>query len=103
MKPVKALIALAAVALIVLAVWHFVLRGQVSYARLASAYAAKQVCSCRFIGERPLQSCMKDFTADISALSIREDGKRIIARAPFGMARASAAYSPVMGCVLEKP
>ncbi len=100
MKPVKVLIALAVAGLIVLSLWQFSVRGQVAYARLATAYAAKQICSCRFIGKRPMQSCMGDFTADISALKINETGQEIIAKAPFGMARARARYTPVLGCAV---
>lgn len=101
MKRVKVLIAIAIVGLIAVGVWLFVLRGQIAYARLATAYAAKQVCSCRFIGARSMQSCMGDFTADISALTISQASDRIIAKAPLGMARASARYTPQLGCVLE--
>ena len=100
MKPVKALFVLGLAALIALAVWQFVLKGQISYARLATAYAAKQVCSCRFIGERSMQSCMGDFTSDISMLKVAQKGQTIVARAPYGLARAQARYSKVLGCAV---
>ncbi len=101
MKTVKVLFVLAAViAIAAIGIWQFHLKGQVAYARLATAYGAKQVCSCRYIGERPMKSCLGDFTSDVSALRFSEGTNEIIVKAPFGMARAHARYDPKLGCAI---
>ncbi len=103
MKIVKVLFVLTAGLLALAAgVWQFSLKDQAAYARLAAAYSAKQVCSCRFIGERELQSCLGDFTDDISALTIAQHNNTITAKAPMGLARSTASYSPELGCFLVK-
>jgi len=101
MKIVKVLLVISAVIVVLLgAGWQFYFKGQVAYARLATAYGAKQVCSCRYIGERPMKSCLGDFTADVSALTFSETPYEITAKAPFGMAKARARYSPTLGCAV---
>jgi hypothetical protein len=103
MRFVKALlIASALLGLIAAAFWQFSLKGQVAYANIASAYTAKQVCSCRFIAGRELKSCVKDFTDDISALSITQKDDMVISKAPFGLAQSRARYTPKLGCALLK-
>ncbi len=103
MKFVKVLLILAAVlGLIAAGIWHFALKGQMAYAQIASAYTAKQVCSCRFIAKRELKSCVKDFTDDISALSITQKDNMVISRAPLGLAQSRARYTPKLGCALLK-
>ena len=104
MRAVKALaIALPLLLVAGVAAWYFWLRPQLTFADMASAYAAKMVCSCRFIGERPMDSCLTDFTADISALTVTEDGPRIRASALGGRIAAEAAFTPGLGCTLVTP
>jgi len=73
MKFTKAfLILLAVLALVSAAAWQFFLKEQVAFGKVASAYAAKQICSCRFVSKREMESCKTDFTQDISVLKITE-------------------------------
>jgi hypothetical protein len=103
MKTVKVLLMLGAVlGLIAAGIWQFYFKGQAAYAQIAAAYTAKQVCSCRFIAKRELQSCLGDFTNDISALTITQQDKSITSKAPLGLAKARALYSPALGCALSK-
>lgn len=103
------LILLAALGLIGLGLWQFVLKDQVAFGQVASAYAAKQICSCRFISERPLEACKQDFTQDISQLDISVvteniDGqvaRQSVVASALGIISAEAVHRPDFGCVLE--
>ncbi len=101
MKTVKVLFGIVVIiGIIIAALWQFYLKNQVEYARIATAYGAKQVCSCRFIGERDMQSCKLDFTDNISALTITQRETTITAKAPLGLASGRARYTPKLGCSL---
>lgn len=87
--------------------WQFSLKEQIGFGKLATAYAAKQVCSCRYVAERPLESCKQDFTQDISLVSFQErtDKETAIremrALAIGGLVQATAVYEPRFGCSLK--
>ena len=111
MKLVKALLILVAVlALIGAAAWQFFLKDQVAFGKVAAAYASKQICSCRFVSARELDSCKSDFTQDISALTISETyidatgraDQSITASALGGLISGKATYEPGLGCVLQQ-
>ena len=111
MKFVKtAFIILAVLAVIGAGTWQFFLKEQVGFGKIATAYAAKQICSCRFVSERKLESCKTDFTQDIGALAISEThidatgraDQSVSASALGGLISATAAYEPGLGCVLQK-
>ncbi len=102
MKFIKAfLIILIVLAVIGGALWHFFLKEQVGFGKVATAYAAKQVCSCRFVSEREMASCQTDFTQDISQLKISETEDSVTASA-LGIISATASYEPGLGCVLQR-
>jgi len=97
-------IAVIVLALIGAALWHFVLREQVAFADIATAYVAKQTCSCRFVGERELDSCLGDFTTDVSMLDVSEAGSpgaETITASALGLISATAVHQPGRGCVLQ--
>lgn len=111
MKFAKAFLIVLAVLLVVGGLlWQFFLKEQVSFGQVASAYAAKQICSCRFVSEREMASCKTDFTQDISALTITETyidptgraDQSITASALGGAISAKATFEPGLGCVLVK-
>lgn len=83
--------------------WWFVIKPQAAFAKLATAYSAKQVCSCRFVAERPMDSCLGDFTEDISALTITETDQMITSKAPLGLSSDRAQFEPGLGCTLVRP
>jgi len=110
MKFAKAfLIILAVLAIVGGALWHFFLKEQVGFGKVATAYAAKQICSCRFVSEREMDSCQADFTQDVSALEISETyidatgrADQSITASALGLISATASYEPGLGCVLQK-
>lgn len=98
----------AAVLIIVIGVaallgWQFFLKDTLAQARVAVPYGAKMVCSCRFVAERPMDSCMQDFTEDLSAVSFTEDGETIRASVLGGWIKAEASHEPGLGCTLIPP
>ena len=94
------------------AVWQFWLKDQVAFAKVATAYGAKQVCSCLFVGERELDSCLGDFTADVSAVSFDVSSSRTVvdgqtrtndtvtASVLGGLIQDTARFHPNLGCAL---
>ncbi len=102
MKLVKALaITVSILTLLGALGWNFFLRDQVEYARIATAYGAKMVCSCRFVAERPMESCLRDFTSDFSMVSFHETAGSVRAEVLGGLIRSEAIQTgPDAGCRL---
>ena len=108
------MITLAALALIGAGVWQFVLKDQVALGTVGAAYVAKQVCSCRFVSEREMASCMTDFTPEVSEnlaqLNISESRRHapdqtdqsITVSGPAGLISEKAVFEPGLGCVLQE-
>lgn len=89
-------------AAIVLASTVWALRGQVGYARIATAYAAKQTCSCLHVSGRSLESCVADFPEDArEAVTVVEDGGRTRASVLFGAISAEAVADGEFGCRID--
>ena len=102
------LITLAALAVIGLAFWQFFLKDQVAFAEVAAAYVAKQTCSCRFVAEREMASCLTDFTQDVSQLDVSETttdangtSEQTVTASALGLISATAVHQPGLGCVLR--
>lgn len=77
------------------------MRDDLTYATLATGYAAKQTCSCRHVSGRDMSSCMADFPEDArSQIAVAEDGDRIRASVLFGAISAEALYEEGYGCRL---
>jgi hypothetical protein len=68
-------------------------------ARLGASYAAHLGCSCRYIGERPLESCYSDFEPGMDLVSLVDDpeNKRVTASVPL-LVHAAAEYRGDFGC-----
>jgi len=74
----------------------------VSYARIATAYAAKQTCSCLNLGGRPLASCLTDFPEDArKQIAIIPEGAAVRAEVLGGAVAARARYTDGFGCTIE--
>lgn len=106
MKIVKGLTTLAVILVILVivgfAIWQYWAKDQLVNIQVATAYTAKNICSCRFVAKRELQSCFSDFTNDISSLKITEKQNEIISRAPLGLSVSKAKYTDGIGCSLVK-
>ncbi|MDJ0921638.1 MAG: hypothetical protein QNI84_10955 [Henriciella sp.] len=113
MKLVKGLLILLAIlAVMALGAWQFWLKGQVEFAKVATAYGAKMVCSCQFVAERELDSCLGDFTNDVSQVSftvssgeLLDDGtaraeNTVTASVLGGLIQNQARFEPGLGCTL---
>ncbi|MEQ3649281.1 hypothetical protein [Hyphomonas sp.] len=101
MKLVKALLVVMAVTVVLGGlVWQFWLKRQVAFAEVSTAYGAKMVCSCLHIAERELESCKKDFTADVSAVTFTDDGHVTRASVLGGLVKSEARFDPALGCTL---
>ena len=81
-------------------VWRFALADQVAFARVATNYGAKKVCSCLHVSGRGLSACEADFTEDVSAVTFTAltDGAR--ADVLGGRITATARHVPGQGCRL---
>ncbi len=66
-------------------------------------YAARVACGCRYIGNRPIGDCYKDFEPGMEPISLTDDPatKTVTASVPLLVSR-SATYDPVLGCQPEK-
>ena len=70
---------------------------------LGVGYGARVACGCRFIGNRSLADCKKDFEPGMEPILLSENisSKTITAWVPL-IASRSVTYDPVLGCQPEK-
>ena len=74
-------------------------RDQVTYARIATGYAAKQLCSCVHVSGRTLASCMADYPEDVRRnITIDSEGDQIHASVLFGAISSEATFDGEYGC-----
>ena len=94
---VLALLAIFAIALLV-----YMLPTIKAYSQTGSAYAARVVCSCRYVGGRSLEDCKKDLEPGMEIVSLTDlpDENRVEASVPL-LASDSATLRPGSGCVLQ--
>ena len=101
MKHVKVILALlAALGVLGALLWRFALAEQVEFARVATAYGAKKVCSCLHVAGRDLKSCAVDFTEDVGMVSFADTGEGASASVLGGRIEATARHTPGQGCAL---
>jgi hypothetical protein len=76
-------------------------REPVTYARVATAYAAKQLCSCLHVSGRTMDSCMAEFPQDARGqISVTSTGNTVHAGVVFNAISADAVYEEEYGCRL---
>lgn len=93
--------AVLAVVVIALGASAFALRDPVTFAKIATGYAAKQTCSCRHVSGRTLDSCMADYPQDARGqITVVETGDKVRASVLFGLIHAEAQYEDGYGCRL---
>jgi hypothetical protein len=77
------------------------LRGELAYAQIATGYAAKQTCSCLYVSNRTMDSCMSEYTPDQQRnFTVEENGDRVRASVLFGAISAEARFEDGYGCAL---
>ena len=69
---------------------------------LGVGYAARVACACRFIGNRPLGDCYRDFEPGMEPIRLAEDvrTKAVTASVPLLTSR-TVRFDPVLGCQPE--
>ena len=73
-----------------------------NHALTATAFSARVVCSCRYVGGRPSVQCRDDLEpgTELVLLSEDDDAKSVTARIPL-LAAQTATWRKGPGCVLE--
>lgn len=74
-------------------------RDQVTYAHIATGYAAKQMCSCLHVSGRTMESCLSDYPEDARrSIKVTAEGNDVRASVLFGAIRAQATFDGEYGC-----
>jgi len=74
-------------------------RGQITYAHIATGYAAKQLCSCMHVSGRDLESCVSDYPEDARRnIAVAADHNTVRASVLFGAIRSEAVFEGEYGC-----
>ena len=102
MLPIGLVLIIAAL----LAAWLYV-RALQPQLELGVGYGARVACACRYIGNRPLGSCYKDFEPGMERIQLSDDPatKTVTASVPW-IASRSVRFDPLLGCQpepLKKP
>lgn len=69
---------------------------------LGVGYGARVACGCRYIGNRPLADCRKDFEPGMELIQLSEDAatKTVRASVPL-IASRRVKYDKILGCQPE--
>lgn len=94
-------IALALGLLLAVAAFAFV-QQMTPLLQLGVGYGARVACACRYLGNRPLNSCTADFEPGMEAIRLTEDraAKSVTASVPL-IASRTARFDPLLGCQPE--
>lgn len=88
--------AVLAAALLAILLYALRMRSQLE---LGVGYAARVACACRYIGNRPLAQCYKDFEPGMEPIRLSENPaeRSVTASVPL-LARRTARFDPLLGC-----
>jgi hypothetical protein len=102
MKARHILFGLGAVTLLAASGLYAYAKSQKPLLELGVGYAARVACGCRYIGNRPLTDCRKDFEPGMEQIRLSENAatKTVTASVPL-IASRSATYDDVLGCQPE--
>ena len=94
-------VSLVLVAALLVAGWLYV-RSMTPKLELGVGYAARVACGCRYMGNRPLAQCYKDFEPGMEPIRLKEDAaaRAITAYVPL-IASRTVRFDPVLGCQPE--
>lgn len=69
---------------------------------LGVGYAARVACACRYIGNRPIGQCYKDFEPGMEVIRLADDPatRSVTASVPL-IASRRATFDPLLGCQVE--
>ena len=103
MKARRILIGLAILMLLALGTAYVLLQQQKPLLDLGVGYGARVACGCRYMGNRSLADCKKDFEPGMEQIRLSEDvaTKTVTASVPL-IASRSVRYDAVLGCVPER-
>ena len=91
----------AVILVAVIAGGAYAVREPYTYARVATSYAAKQLCSCLHVSGRTMESCMAEFPQDARGqFSVTSTGNTVHASVMFNAISADAVYEEEYGCRL---
>jgi hypothetical protein len=103
MKTSRIVLAVVALALLGVAVAGFAyVRAMTPKLELGVGYGARVACTCRYIGNRSLDNCYKDFEPGMEPITLTDDPatKTVTASVPL-IASRSVRFDPVLGCQPE--
>ncbi len=99
MKARHALISIAILALIGAGGVYAYAQRQRPLLDLGVGYAARVACGCRYIGNRQLADCYKDFEPGMEPIRLSENATtRTVTASVPALTSRSATYDPVLGC-----
>ena len=74
-------------------------RDQVTYAHIATGYAAKQMCSCLHVSGRSMEACLADYPEEARRnISVAAEGNDVTASVLWGAIRSEATFDGEYGC-----
>ena len=93
--------ALLVVAALAIGGWLYV-RSMTPKLHLGVGYAARVACGCRYMGNRPLGDCYRDFEPGMEQIRLEEDtaARTVTAYVPL-IAHRTVRFDPVLGCQPE--
>ena len=99
MKARTILSGVAAITVIAAGVAYAYAQSQKPLLDLGVGYAARVACGCRYIGNRSIGDCYKDFEPGMEPITLSDDPatKTITAYVPL-IASRSVRFDPVLGC-----
>jgi hypothetical protein len=102
MKARRILIALGVILILGVGGLYAYAQSQKPLLELGVGYAARVGCGCRYIGNRPIDDCVKDYEPGMERITLTDDPKTktVTASVPLLVSR-SATFDPVLGCQPE--
>ena len=103
MKTSRIVLAVAVLVVLGIGVAGFAyVRAMTPQLELGVGYGARVACACRYIGNRSLDSCYKDFEPGMEPIRLSDDPKTrtVTASIPL-IASRSVRHDPLLGCQPE--
>lgn len=97
------LLSIGVLALALAGTWVYA-RSQRPPLELGVGYGARVACACRYIGNRPLDSCYKDFEPGMEVIRLTDDRqtRTVTAYVPLIGPKRAVTFDPQLGCQPER-